>query len=96
MVTTFISKLSQTQFYGSLFLIFLGGSILMSYIFNSIWPEISIPLTLLIGLLILPFIYIRKKSTPEEYAHIPKNRLTIVVIGFIVVSVVSSILKNLS
>ena len=89
-----IGRLNQTQFYGNLCLIFLFETMAMSTFLNSqflhIWPPNMLP----VSLILLPFIFIRKKMVPDEFAHLPTNRLTLIVIGFIVVSLLATLAFN--
>jgi hypothetical protein len=54
-----------------------------------------VPTFLPISLLIIPFVFVRKKTNPEEFTHLPKNRFTLIVVSYFVLSIGGSLLWNL-
>lgn len=95
MVTKFIGRLDQTQFYGTLILLHLFGGMVTSRALEGIGFIKLFPTFLPISLLIIPFVFVRKKTNPEEFTHLPKNRFTLIVISYLVLSIGGSLLWNL-
>ena len=95
MVTKFIGRLDQTQFYGTIILLHLIGGMATSRALESIDFMKIVPTFLPISLLIIPFVFVRKKTNPEEFIYLPKNRFTLIVISYFVLSIGGSLLWNL-
>jgi hypothetical protein len=95
MVTKFIGRLDQTQFYGTLILFHLFGGMATGRVIEGIDFMKIVPTFLPISLLIIPFVFVRKKTNPEEFIHLPKNRFILIVISYFVLSIGGTLLWNL-
>lgn len=96
MVAKFISRLTETQFFIGLFLLYIIGGKGFELLLGKIFPQYFISGIIPSILLIAPIFLIRFKAKPEEFPHLKgrEKYIPYYFAGIILIAVIFTIVRN--
>jgi hypothetical protein len=96
MLAKFISRLTETQFFIGLFLLYIIGGKGFELLFGKIFPNYFISGMVPTILLIAPIFLIRFKAKPEEFPHLKgrEKYIPYYFAGIILMAVIFTIVRN--